>query len=107
MAKKSDMWRDFAAQAQLIADLRTDLKSSDARCVQLLRACKGFEDEHEKLVAIYNKQDVVFANLLNDYKELIEWVRARAAQDRARAEAIDARLETQAAEDAAQVEPAA
>jgi septal ring factor EnvC (AmiA/AmiB activator) len=108
---KSEMWRDYAAQAQVIADLRTDLKSSNAQCARLLEMCHKFRAINDEMLATHNKLRVQFDRLMESQQNSIDHINTDAAAftsiaDRFKTE-IAAREAEDAAKEAAEKKPAA
>src|SRR4051812_44046249 len=76
-----------------IATLETHVRA-------LEKYCQDYQDVIARYQQIVTERNTTIEKLLKNYGELTEWVKDRTAQDRARVDAINAHLKTQAADDA-------
>jgi hypothetical protein len=102
-----ETWRDYARQAQQVADLRAELRASDARCAQLLEACGKLKTINDDLLVAHNKLKVQFDILMKSQLESIDCIKADTAAFNDIAERSRAKIAAVEAKEATEEKPAA
>ena len=75
---KAEMWRDYARQVQVIADLRAELRESEARVGQLLELCDQQDALHKKLCVQFDRlmasHQACIAQMKADAASVADWI---------------------------------